>query len=133
MGRFVCGFLCPFGLIQDLLHKIPFPKKLRTFRNDRLLRKLKYAILILFVILLPMFLTDILGQGSPWFCKLVCPAGTLEGGIPLVLLNSAMRSAIGWLYAWKNVLLIAIILASIVIYRPLLQVSLPAGRGLLSV
>ena len=63
MGRFVCGFLCPFGLIQDLLHKIPFPKKPRTFRSDRLLRKLKYAILILFVILLPMFLTDILGPG----------------------------------------------------------------------
>ena len=127
VGRFVCGFLCPFGLIQDLLHKIPFPKKLRTFRSDRLLRKLKYAILILFVILLPMFLTDILGQGSPWFCKLICPAGTLEGGIPLVLLNSAMRSAIGWLYAWKNVLLIAIILASIVIYRPFCKYLCPLG------
>ena len=25
IGRLVCGFLCPFGLIQDLLHKIPFP------------------------------------------------------------------------------------------------------------
>nr|WP_241866689.1 4Fe-4S binding protein [Enterococcus faecalis] len=24
VGRFVCGWLCPFGLIQDLLHKIPF-------------------------------------------------------------------------------------------------------------
>ncbi len=22
-GRFVCGWLCPFGLVQDLLHKIP--------------------------------------------------------------------------------------------------------------
>ena len=25
LGRMVCGFLCPFGLIQDGLHKIPFP------------------------------------------------------------------------------------------------------------
>lgn len=90
MGRFVCGWLCPFGLIQDLLHKIPLPKKVKTFRGDKLLRKLKYAILIVFVILLPLFLVDMLGQGAPWFCKLICPAGTLEGGIPLVLLSSAM-------------------------------------------
>ena len=127
VGRFVCGFLCPFGLIQDLLHKIPFPKKLKTFRGDKLLRKLKYVILILFVILLPMFLTDILGQGAPYFCKLICPAGTLEGGIPLVLLNPVMRSAIGWLYAWKNVLLIVIVLLSIVIYRPFCKYLCPLG------
>ena len=38
LGRLVCGFLCPFGLIQDLLNKIPFPKKIRTFRGDKLLR-----------------------------------------------------------------------------------------------
>ena len=23
LGRFICGFLCPFGWFQDLLHKIP--------------------------------------------------------------------------------------------------------------
>ena len=27
LGRLVCGFLCPFRLIQDLLHKIPFFQK----------------------------------------------------------------------------------------------------------
>ena len=32
VGRLICGFLCPFGLIQDLLNKIPFPKKIRTFK-----------------------------------------------------------------------------------------------------
>ena len=25
-GRFSCGWLCPFGLIQDLLYRIPFIK-----------------------------------------------------------------------------------------------------------
>ena len=94
-GRLICGFLCPFGLIQDLLNKIPFPKKIRTFKGDKLLRKLKYVIFAVFVILLPMFLVDIMGQGSPYFCKLICPAGTLEGGIPLALLNKSMRSALG--------------------------------------
>ncbi len=33
VGRLICGFLCPFGLIQDLLNKIPFPKKIRTFKR----------------------------------------------------------------------------------------------------
>ena len=127
MGRFVCGWLCPFGLIQDLLHKIPFVKKISTFRGDRLLRKLKYVIFLVFVILLPMFVVDMLGQGAPYFCKLICPAGTLEGGIPLVLLNSAMRTAVGWLYAWKNVLLVVIVLLSVVIYRPFCKYICPLG------
>lgn len=83
MGRLVCGWLCPFGLIQELLHKIPFPKKIRTFRGDRLLRKAKYVIFVLFVVLLPLCLVDALGQGSPYFCKLLCPVGALEGGLPL--------------------------------------------------
>lgn len=127
MGRFVCGWLCPFGLIQDLLHKIPFPQKITTFRGDKLLRKLKYAIFILFVILLPMFLVDILGQGAPYFCKFICPAGTLEGGIPLVLLNESMHSAVGWLYAWKNLLLAVTTILSILIYRPFCKFICPLG------
>jgi len=127
IGRFVCGWLCPFGLIQDLLHKIPFPKKIKTFHGDKLLRKLKYVILVVFVILLPLYLVDIIGQGSPYFCKLICPAGTLEGGLPLVLLNKSMRSAVGWLYAWKNVLLAVTIFLSILIYRPFCKYICPLG------
>lgn len=127
LGRFACGWLCPFGLIQDLLHKIPFFRKVDTFKGDKLLRKLKYVVLLLFVILLPMFLVDILGQGAPYFCKLVCPAGTLEGGIPLVLMNRSMQSTIGWLYAWKNVLLALTVFLSILIYRPFCKYICPLG------
>ncbi len=127
VGRFVCGWLCPFGFIQDLLYKITFPKKINTFCGDKLLRKLKYIILVVFVILLPMFLVDILGQGAPYFCKLICPVGTLEGGIPLVLLNHSMRGAIGWLYTWKNVILIITIVLSVIIYRPFCKYLCPLG------
>ena len=127
LGRLVCGFLCPFGLIQDLLNKIPFPKKIRTFRGDKLLRKLKYVIFLIFVILLPMFVVDIMGQGAPYFCKLICPAGTLEGGLPLVLLNKSMRSAVGWLYIWKNVILVIMIILAILIYRPFCKYICPLG------
>ncbi len=127
MGRFACGWLCPFGLIQELLHKIPFPRKVRAVPGDKLLRKLKYLILLVFVILLPMFLVDVIGQGAPYFCKLLCPAGTLEGGIPLVLLNRSMRGAIGWLYAWKNLLLAATVILSILVYRPFCKYICPLG------
>ena len=70
LGRFICGFLCPFGWFQDLLHKIPGKKfstaKLKPFRY------LKYLILIVFVILLPMLVTNTIGMGDPFFCKYIC-------------------------------------------------------------
>ena len=47
LGRFICGFLCPFGWFQDLLHKIP-GKKLSTAKLKPL-RYLKYVILVVFV------------------------------------------------------------------------------------
>ncbi len=126
-GRFVCGWLCPFGWIQELLHKIPFPKKIRSFRWDKPLRFLKYGILVVFVILLPLFLVDFIGQGEPFFCKLICPAGTLEGGIPMVLLNEPLRATIGWLYTWKMAILAVLIFLSILIYRPFCKYLCPLG------
>ena len=127
IGRGVCGYLCPFGLVQDLLHKIPFVKKIETFKGDKALRKAKYLILLVFVILLPLFLVDIIGQGAPYFCKLICRVGMMEGGIPLVLMNKSMRGAIGFLYAWKGLILILTIFLSIVIYRPFCKYICPLG------
>ena len=127
IGRGVCGYLCPFGLVQDILHKIPFVKKIETFKGDKALRKAKYLILLVFVILLPLFLVDIIGQGAPYFCKLICPVGMMEGGIPLVLMNKSMRGAIGFLYAWKGLILILTIFLSIVIYRPFCKYICPLG------
>lgn len=126
-GRFVCGWLCPFGLVQELLHKIPFPKKIHAFRADKPLRYLKYIILLVFVVLLPLFAVDIIGQGEPWFCKWICPAGTLQAGIPLVLLNQGLRASIGFLYTWKLAILAAIVLLSLLIYRPFCKYLCPLG------
>ena len=127
LGRFVCGFLCPFGLIQDLLFKIPFVRKIRKLPGEKGLRWLRFIFLVIFVILLPMFVIDITGLGEPWFCKFICPAGTLEGGVPLVLLNSAMRGAAGFLFKWKLLILIITLLSSIVIYRPFCRYVCPLG------
>ena len=127
LGRFVCGFLCPFGLIQDVLFKIPFVKKLRRLPGEKGLRWLRFVFLGVFVILLPMFVIDITGLGESWFCKWICPVGTLEGGIPLVLLNNAMRGAAGFIFRWKLAILIVTILSSIIIYRPFCRYVCPLG------
>jgi len=126
-GRFICGWLCPFGLFQDLLHKVPFPRKISSFRGDRLLRYLKYVILLVLVILLPLLAVDIVGNGQPWFCKWLCPAGTLQGGIPLVLLQEPLRATIGWLYTWKLAILGLLTALSVMVYRPFCKYLCPLG------
>ncbi len=102
LGRFVCGWLCPFGLIQEALHKIPVGRKLRRLPGERWLKCLKYVLLAVFVILLPLYAVDAFGQGTPAFCKFICPAGTLEAGHPLLLMNTGLRAAVGWLFVWKK-------------------------------
>ena len=101
-GRFVCGWLCPFGLVQDLLYKIPLFKKRKNLPGHKVLIWAKYVILVLFVILLPLLVVDFTGQGAPWFCKYICPSGTLAAGIPLVLLNENLKLAVGNLFFWKK-------------------------------
>ena len=125
LGRFICGFLCPFGWFQDLLHKIP-GKKFSTARLKPL-RYLKYIILVVFVILLPMFATNSIGMGDPFFCKYICPQGVLEGAIPLSIGNAAIRSALGKLFSFKFCILITVVVLSILFYRPFCKWICPLG------
>ena len=117
-GRFVCGWLCPFGLVQDLLYKIPLFKKRKNLPGHKVLIWAKYVILVLFVILLPLLVVDFTGQGDPWFCKYICPSGTLAAGIPLVLLNENLKLAVGNLFFWKAAILIVLIILALWVYRP---------------
>ncbi len=126
-GRFICGWLCPFGLVQDLLHKIPFPKKLKKLPGDKILKYLKYVILIGFVIILPLTVLDIIGQGKPWFCEYICPSGTLFAGIPLIASNPILQSVLGWLFTWKMTVLIVLVILSIMVFRPFCKYLCPLG------
>ncbi len=121
LGRLVCGFLCPFGLLQDLLHKIPFPKKIKSFKGDKLLRKLKYAVLIVTVIILPLFV-----KLTPVFCKYLCPSGTASG-LLLALGDNTLFKLFGSRFAWKACVLGMIVLLSVVIYRPFCKYLCPLG------
>ena len=126
-GRFVCGFLCPFGLFQDLLYKIPFRWKRKNLPGDALLRYFKYVVLAIFVIVLPLTAVDVFGQGKPWFCAYICPSGTLMAGIPLLALNEGLRAMAGFLYRWKIGILIVLALLGIAVYRPFCRYVCPLG------
>lgn len=125
LGRFICGFLCPFGWLQELLHKIP-GKKLST-KKLKPLTYLKYAILLLAVVLLPAIVVNDLGMGDPFFCKYICPQGVLEGAIPLAAVNEGIRSALGSLFNWKLAILIVVVVLSVLFYRPFCKWICPLG------
>ena len=120
LGRFICGFLCPFGLIQELLHKIPTPK-LEKSKLTRGLTLIKYVLLVVFAVMIPIFI------GAPGFCKYICPAGTLEAGIPLTIMQEKLRPLIGALFGWKVAMLIVIVAICIFAYRGFCRFLCPLG------
>ena len=126
-GRFICGWLCPFGFIQDLLNKIPSKKIKVNKKVNNVLKYFKYVILALFVIIFPIFLVNEFGISPPYFCQYICPVGTLEGGIPLILMNKSLRESVGYLFLWKLFILICVIISSIFIYRPFCRYICPLG------
>ena len=71
-GRLVCAFACPFGLLQDLLYRLPSPK----IKLPRFFRYGKYVALLLLVLVLP------------WMLGFV-PGGFLRIAKPAVIKNAA--------------------------------------------
>lgn len=124
-GRVICGFLCPFGWFQELLHKIP-AKKLST-KGLRPLTWLKYVVLLVMVVLLPMLVVNDVGLSNPFFCKYLCPQGVLEGAIPLAIANEGIRGILGKLFVWKLGILLGVVGLSIVFYRPFCKWLCPLG------
>jgi len=122
-GRLVCGWFCPFGLIQDLLYRLPSPKCLLP----HWMRHFKYAILVFFVLLLPAVLKDSIGLGIPYFCKWLCPAGTMEAALPLSAANTEIRGALGVLFEWRIVWLLVVLALAITVQRAFCQVLCPLG------
>ncbi len=123
VGRAPCGWLCPFGWLQELLNKIPLPK----FNGSGFLKYVKYVILIVFVFALPAFWLDEFDGGEPFFCKYICPAGTLEGGYPLAILKPDLRKQLGWLFTWKSFLLLLFLGLSMLFRRPFCRWICPLG------
>ena len=126
-ARWICGFLCPFGLVQELLHKIKTPK-LKKNRFTRVLSYLKYVILVLFVVIFPLMylLKD---MPLPGFCKYICPAGTIGGAIGLLVnpSNEGLFAMLGPLFTWKFALACSIVVGTVFVYRLFCRFICPLG------
>ena len=63
---------------------------------------------------------------TPFFCKYVCPAGTLSGML-LALRDGLVRSRLGGIFAWKSLVLAAVVTASLIVWRPFCKYICPLG------
>lgn len=125
-GRIACSHFCPFGMFQDLLHRIR-PVSLRIPES---MRRTKYMILAIFVIALPLFLRTVPGGGGdPWFCKAICPSGTITAGWPLAAFDGGRTLQLGFLFSWKSVIAILVILLSTAVWRPFCRYLCPLGAA----
>lgn len=127
LGRLICGFLCPFGLIQELLYKIKTPK-LKKNRFTRILAYFKYVLLVFLVVIVPI-LYGLRNVPLPGFCKYVCPAGTIEGAFGLLSnkVNESNLSMLGPLFTWKFMITVAVIVGSVFIFRVFCRFICPLG------
>jgi polyferredoxin len=135
-GRLVCGFLCPFGLMQELLRKIPFSRSkpnarisaaAKSAKIAKHARLVKYVLLAVFVFALPFLTKGATGVGDPAFCKYICPAGTITAGGPLLAANPPMRENLGWLFALKASVALITLAGCLVSYRFFCKFLCPLG------
>lgn len=115
-GRMMCGWLCPFGWLQDQIGKL----SRRRGRVPGVLYYLRYVVLIVLVFVVPYY-THVM-----WFSKL-CPQGALEGGLLQPLLHPELRGMMGGWWWTKQAILLATFAAMLFWRRPFCAVVCPLG------
>lgn len=122
-GRFVCGWLCPFGWLQDWLHKIPT----RKFHTPKVLRFVKYALLVVTVLAIPLVF-----PGKPWtFCD-YCPSGTLESMYPWAIMggwdvSTGLFGGFNARFFARTAVLVGVLLLAVFVSRGFCRVFCPIG------
>ncbi len=106
-GRMMCGWICPFGWLQDKLAAL----RKKHWRIPKALRYLRYVMLVALVLIVP-YLT-----GVPWFCKL-CPQGALQGGWLQPIFDADVRAAIGSFWWIKQAILVGFLVLMVFVKRP---------------
>jgi len=126
LGRIFCGWICPFGFLQDLLYKIPSPKIAIPGKIGTYLFLLPLTLLIGTVVLVPMLAGT---ESDLYFCRF-CPAGTLEAALPLHFVNSEkglIDTAVEALLSWRVWILLAFLALFVFVTRPFCRIMCPIG------
>jgi polyferredoxin len=113
-GRFWCGWICPFGTLQDYMYKIPTFK----LRVPGFLTYLRYGFLAGTVFLVP-YLANTTEHNLFW-CQF-CPAGRIEAGIYAKFVTPA------WPEIWRFLVIVGFVLFMIVSQRGFCRVFCPLG------
>lgn len=118
-GSFICGWTCPFGLVQDLLDKVPTPK----FVLPDAAGYLRFVVLVGLVGIVPYFWGD---SHALFFCR-VCPAGALEAAVPNTVHTAFSGGAIAWPTATKVMILTTFVILALFTWRPWCSLFCPLG------
>jgi ferredoxin-type protein NapH len=117
-GTLICGWVCPFGLLQDLLARIPTPK----FAIPSWMGFCRYAVLLGLVLAIPYFYGE---QHPLFFCRL-CPAGAVEGAVPNTI-STFGSEKIDWPSATKLTILGLFLGTALFTWRPWCTLFCPLG------
>jgi polyferredoxin len=118
-GRLLCGWVCPFGFLMDMLYKIPSPK----FLLPNWTGYIKYVVLVVMVFLLPFFLGE---QTEYSFCR-VCPASALQVTIPAFFTRGL---TVDLATVIKLVILAGVLVLAVMSSRSFCKVFCPIGAML---
>lgn len=146
VGRGFCGWVCPFGFLQDILYRIPTPKYKPSYNTNKELAQMKY-IFLGFALLLSTWvgIAKWMGNASgliralgvfsraPW--AVLDPATTLEAFIPWMFKNNVfaeiedITDIFSWnMFFWIRMgFLVFVLILSIVIQRGYCRYICPMG------
>lgn len=119
VGSLLCGYACPFGLLQDLAGKVPTPK----VRLPGWMGYGRYLVLGVFVLAIPFFY----GEQHPLFFCSICPAGAMEGWLPNATKAAIETGEFAWANPLKLGVMVFVLVAMFVKWRPWCTLLCPLG------
>ncbi len=118
-GTLICGWICPFGWLQDLAAKVPTPK----FDLPKWTGHLRYVVLLGAVLVIPY----LFGEAHPLFICRICPAGALEAAVPNMAGQAIASKEVVWPNAVKLTILVLFLIGIFFIKRPWCRILCPLG------